>query len=112
MWRGNPILLFLSFGLARGRVDFAELYELLVVCFASEGDEGALVGNVAAFDADEITVFAELTHDAQTLRAAGKATDQGRGAFVFAPAYFYACCSHNVSERYHATRHTATVWSG
>lgn len=86
----------LALGLLRCRIYFAELHELVVILAARLIDESALVADVLRFRTLEVAAVAHLAHEAEPLRATGKAADKRRRAFVLSNLNFNSCaCSHN-----------------
>ena len=84
--------------LLSGWINLPELHELIVVFTAHFRNESTLVFDVLGHCALPVASIADGAHEAETLSAAGEASNKRSRAFVLPALHLYSCaccCCHN-----------------
>ena len=90
--------LALTLHAACGRVNLAELDELVIVLAARFGNHRPLVVDVLALRALPVAAVAQLAHEAEPLRAAGETADKRRRTLVLAALDLDSCAGRHVGQ--------------
>ena len=81
---------------AGGRIDLAELYELIVFLAPHFRNERALMADVLRLRTLPVAAVAHFTHEPEPLRAAGKTADERGGTLVLPAPHFNSYAGSHV----------------